>query len=553
MRVLIIEDDPLFAEILEIFLAEKRCETIIANDLIGAKEQLLLSTFDFILLDNHLPDGDGIDFVSYIKKHLYQVPVMMITAEDDQSIMSRAFSKGADDFLIKPISVDLLWQKIQRCREQFDKEAELTLKTARLEKLINQQEQEEKLARYVYEHVASLESSEVECVDTYIQSSSSFNGDVFICDTAPNGNRFVILADATGHGLAAAISILPLVATIRAMIRKGLTLAHIIHEANKKLNKELPDDKFVALIGVEVNFHKQVLQLFNGGMPDVISLNTDRTLQRYASTSMALGILESEDFDPALITLETASIRNLFFYSDGLIEQPNPTGDPFGMKRLLDIFTNYDYKEPMVNRIASEFSKFNNNAELLDDLSMCDLQVEALMKRHLYEKQKVVGTKHGKITATLEIEGGLIANTDIVGCLDSIMRSADMVGDLRQRAFTVFAELVSNGLDHGILDLDSKLKSDIAGFAEYIQLKEERLENIGKNEKLTMTFAYSPETSELDFEILDSGKGFDINKLNDVDDSALSGRGIALIKKLCKSVDVVSPGNKTVVNLKRDM
>ncbi len=552
MRVLIIEDDSLFAEILETSLGEKQCETIVADHLQAAKDQLLGAPFDFILLDNHLPDGDGINFVSFIKSLKYQVPVMMVTAEDNQIVMSEAFDKGADDFLIKPISVDLLWQKIQRCRANYDKEAEIIRNTISLEKLINQQKQEEHLARYVYEHVAASTETETDCVDTYIQSSSSFNGDVFICGTAPNGNRFVILADATGHGLAAAICILPLVATIRAMIRKGLTLAHILHEANKKLNTELPDDKFVALIGVEINFHMQELQLFNGGMPDIIALRTDKSILQYPSKSMALGILDPEDFDPAIITLKTGPIRNLFFYSDGIIEQPGPDGDAFGMHRLLDIFERYDYKESLVSRIVNEFTVFNNMAELLDDLSMCDLQVEALVESHLFEKKKEVPSSIGKITATLDIEGMLIANTDIVGCLDSIMRSAGMVGDLRQRAFTVFAELVSNGLDHGILDLDSNLKNDFAGFADYLQLKEERLENIGENDKLSMKFAYSPNTDEIDFEILDTGKGFDIFKEKELDDNALSGRGIELIRKLCNTVDVVSPGNKTLVNLKRD-
>ncbi|MEQ3660666.1 MAG: SpoIIE family protein phosphatase [Glaciecola sp.] len=553
MRILIIEDDPLFAEILQVFLEEKGCKTIVADHLQAGKDQLLISAFDFILLDNHLPDGDGINFVPFIKELPYKLPVMIITAEDNQIVISEAFDKGADDFLIKPISVDLLWHKINRCRGLYDKEEEVIQKTARLEKLLNQQEQEESLARYVYEHVAASLVSESECIDTYIQSSSSFNGDVFICDTAPNGNRFVILADATGHGLAAAISILPLVATIRAMIRKGLSLAHIVHEANKKLAVELPDDKFVALIGVEINFHRQHLQLFNGGMPDVLALKTNKELEFYPSTSMALGILDPEDFDPAIVTIHTGAIRNLFFFSDGLIEQPNPLGDLFGMDRLIDILTRYDSKEPLVSRVVNEFTVFNDLGELVDDLSMCDLQVEALMDKHLYDdKKKMLAATAGKITASIEIEGGLIASADIVGCLDSLMRNVDMVGDLRQKAFTVFAELISNGLDHGILDLDSKLKNDFAGFAEYIEMKEERLANIDEKEKLSMKLAFTPDTGEIEFDITDSGNGFDMNKDKDVDEDALSGRGLELINKLCTNVEVIAPGNKTKVNLKRD-
>lgn len=552
MRILIIEDDALFGEILQTFLDEKGCNTLIAESIASAKVHLKASVFDFVLLDNHLPDGDGINFIPFIKDLGYLLPLMMITGEDNQIVMSDAFDKGADDFLIKPISVDLLWKKIERCRGLYDKEANLERQTKRLEKLVNQQEQEEQLARYVYEHVAATLAGETECVDTYIQSSSSFNGDVFICETAPNGNRFVILADATGHGLAAAISILPLVATIRAMIRKGLSLAHIVHEANKKLHVELPDDKFVALIGVEVNFHHQSIHLFNGGMPDVLAIKSDKSIESYVSTSMALGILDPEDFDPAIKTIDTGPINNLFFFSDGLIEQPNLLGDPFGMDRLMTILENYDYKEPIKSRVVNEFTVFNEMQELLDDLSMCDLQVRKLMDKHLYDERKENIIDHGRIVANIEIEGGLVANADIVGCLDSVMRNVDMVGDLRQRAFTVFAELISNGLDHGILDLDSNLKNDFAGFAEYLQLKEERLENVPENANLGMKFVFTPSTNEIEFEITDSGKGYDMNKVDDINDEKLSGRGIELINKLCTNVEVFAPGNKTKVNLKRD-
>ncbi|GBL04436.1 SpoIIE family protein phosphatase [Glaciecola sp. KUL10] len=552
MRILIIEDDALFGEILQTFLDEKGCNTLIAESIASAKVHLKASVFDFVLLDNHLPDGDGINFIPFIKDLGYLLPLMMITGEDNQIVMSDAFDKGADDFLIKPISVDLLWKKIERCRGLYDKEANLERQTKRLEKLVNQQEQEEQLARYVYEHVAATLAGETECVDTYIQSSSSFNGDVFICETAPNGNRFVILADATGHGLAAAISILPLVATIRAMIRKGLSLAHIVHEANKKLHVELPDDKFVALIGVEVNFHHQSIHLFNGGMPDVLAIKSDKSIESYVSTSMALGILDPEDFDPAIKTIDTGPINNLFFFSDGLIEQPNLLGDPFGMDRLMTILQNYDYKEPIKSRVVNEFTVFNEMQELLDDLSMCDLQVRKLMDKHLYDERKENIIDHGRIVANIEIEGGLVANADIVGCLDSVMRNVDMVGDLRQRAFTVFAELISNGLDHGILDLDSNLKNDFAGFAEYLQLKEERLENVPENANLGMKFVFTPSTNEIEFEITDSGKGYDMNKVDDINDEKLSGRGIELINKLCTNVEVFAPGNKTKVNLKRD-
>lgn len=554
MRILIIEDDSLFAEILQTFIEEKNCSTIVAENLASAKQQLASSVFHFVLLDNHLPDGDGISFIEVVKAtSSVPVPVMMITGDDNQIIMYEALERGADDFLMKPLSLDLLWQKILRVHSYYEKEHKLALQAKSLEALLNKQEREEQLARYVYEHVASKIQGDTDCVDTYIQSSSSFNGDVFICESSPTGNLFVILADATGHGLSAAISILPLLTTLRAMIRKGLTLPHIVHEANTKLCKELPDDKFVALIGVEINFHQKNLLLFNGGMPDVISIKHDKSLERIRSTSMALGIIEPEDFDPNIITLETHPIKNLFFFSDGLIEQQNLFNEEFGMARVMEILEKRNNNEPLVSRVVNFFTVFNEMNELQDDLSICDINVDALIDKYTYDVKPNRVKKSGNIIASFELSGGLIAETDLIGIFDGLMRSIDVVGDLRQKAFTVFAELISNALDHGILGLDSKLKNDFSGFADYLALKEKRLANMKSDDKLNMTFSFDPNTEEMAFSIKDSGEGYELKSTSVMDDTKLSGRGLALINKLCKQIDVHPPGNSTSVILKRDI
>ncbi len=554
MRILIIEDDCLFAEMLRTFVVDKGGTAVLASSLAAAKTLISSSIFEFVLLDNHLPDGDGLDFIPTLRKIAkVPVPIMMITADDNQNVICQAFDKGADDFLVKPLSVDLLWQKLQRMHAIYKKEAQLEEQTKSLAQLLNKQEQEEKLARYVYEHVSSTMQTQTDYIDTYLQSSSAFNGDVFICDTSPNGNQFVILADATGHGLSAAISIIPLVTTIKAMIRKGLSLPHIIHEANTKLCKELPDDKFVTLIGVEVNFNKKTLQLFNGGMPDVVSLHYDKSLKRIPSTSLALGIMEPEDFEPGILTIEIQSIRNLFFFSDGLTEQHNPSGQEFGMKRVMKVLKDWDYKEPLLSLMINHFTVFNEMNELQDDLSICDVQIGALIEQHsianIFDKSK----KSGRVFASVELEGHLIADTDIIGIFDGLMRCVDVVGDLRQKAFTVFAELISNAVDHGVLDLDSTLKTDYAGFAEYFALKEERLAIMEEHHKLSMTFSFEPKVQEMRFSIQDSGTGYNHTLKSDMQDTALSGRGISLINKICKHVDVQLPGNCTSVILKREL
>lgn len=556
MRILIVEDDSLFAEILQTFVEDKKCKSIIADTIKTAKDLLRASTFDFVLLDNHLPDGDGINNIDVFKDLSESpLPIMMITGDDNQNVMAEAFAKGVDDFIIKPLSLDLLWSKMERVHTLYEKEAKLEEQAKSLELLLNNQAREEELARYVYEHISSSLIVETKHVETYLNSSSVFNGDVFICDSAPNGNRFVILADATGHGLSAAICILPLVGTMKAMIRKGLSLAHIIHETNKKLGKELPDDKFVALIGIEINFHTKNLSIFSGGMPDIIAVSRDRTIERLPSTSMALGIMDPEDFDPAIKELDAHPYINLLFFSDGLIEQQNILGEEFGMDRAIEVVNNYDFdsSEGLLSNMINHFTVFNELNDLQDDLSLCDLQIDQLLESHQESNQDDSSKRTGKLFASVVIEGGLLAETDLIGIFDSLMRCADVVGDLRQKAFTVFAELISNALDHGILDLDSGLKNDIEGFAEYIALKEERLGSLKDENKLDMSMTFCPRTETLSFSIVDSGSGYDFTVSSEMKDSALSGRGMPLINKLCKQVDVQAPGNNTSVTLIRDI
>lgn len=556
MHILVVEDDSLFAEIIDTFLSSNECvvEVDIANTLTVAKKKIKETEYDFILLDNNLPDGSGISVIKYFKQHCKtHTPIMMITADENQTVMVEAFESGIDDFLVKPLSLDLLWQKLLRVHNNFQKARKLGEQTKRLESMLNQQKQEEALARYMYEHLSANLQQDSDHITTYLQSSSAFNGDFFICDTAPNGNKLIFLADATGHGLSAAISIIPLINTMKAMLRKGLPLAHIIHEANKKMCSDLPDDKFVAVIGLEINPHDQSIDIFNGGMPDIIALNEDKSLTHYPSTSMSLGIMEAEDFDPGISTIAASNIRNLFFFSDGLIEQENNNGEPFGMARLLDILNNWDYEEHLVSRVVNYFTVFNELLELQDDLSLCDVQVaDILASPEQNQKQQAV-KKTGSIIASLTMKGEVIAATDIIAIFDALMQAVDMVGDLRQRAFTVFAELVSNALDHGILDLDSDLKNDIAGFADYIELKEKRLANMLDTDKLEMTLEYQPETEEIAFSIKDSGKGYDARSTSSKNELALSGRGMPLINKLCKQVEVIAPGNFTSITLKREM
>lgn len=109
-KALIVEDEGEMGLLLNIFLDEKDFELDYVKNLLSAQEYLEKEQPAVVILDNKLPDGFGVDFISYIKKKYPQIKVVMIsgfaTARDV------AIENGAEAFLEKPFTRELLYQTI---------------------------------------------------------------------------------------------------------------------------------------------------------------------------------------------------------------------------------------------------------------------------------------------------------------------------------------------------------------------------------------------------------------------------------------------------------
>jgi len=105
---LIIDDEPDIRELLEITLNRMDVNSMSAEDLNGAKELLEKHQFNICLTDMRLPDGDGVEFVSYIQEHYSQMPIAVITAHGNMESAIQALKSGAYDFLTKPVDLELL-------------------------------------------------------------------------------------------------------------------------------------------------------------------------------------------------------------------------------------------------------------------------------------------------------------------------------------------------------------------------------------------------------------------------------------------------------------
>ncbi|HWG47364.1 MAG TPA: response regulator [Gemmataceae bacterium] len=105
-RILIADDDPLGAELLEVYLSDSDCEVRTASD--GEQALHIVASWhpDLILLDVMMPRISGFEVCKRLRgdSTTHDIAILMITALDQPSDMERAVEAGTDDFLSKPIN-----------------------------------------------------------------------------------------------------------------------------------------------------------------------------------------------------------------------------------------------------------------------------------------------------------------------------------------------------------------------------------------------------------------------------------------------------------------
>ncbi len=112
-KALIVDDETDICYLLGNILKQKNIQTVFAGSVAEADRMLKSSSyFYYVFLDNHLPDGYGIDQIKRWKKEFPLTHVIMITAHDSFEERKKAVSDGADSFISKPFSKEVIFKTI---------------------------------------------------------------------------------------------------------------------------------------------------------------------------------------------------------------------------------------------------------------------------------------------------------------------------------------------------------------------------------------------------------------------------------------------------------
>ena len=113
LKALIVDDEDDVCYLLSAILKHKNLQTTFVSSITEAKKVVMEDMPSIIFLDNHLPDGFGINFIYELKTLYPKAKIVMITAHDTKADKDKAYKEGVDHFIGKPFNREMIFATLE--------------------------------------------------------------------------------------------------------------------------------------------------------------------------------------------------------------------------------------------------------------------------------------------------------------------------------------------------------------------------------------------------------------------------------------------------------
>lgn len=340
MRILYVEDDEDIRQLMQRLLGRVAGEVIVAQNGRQGLEFYKQFNPDLVVSDVQMPEMDGLSMASAIKAINRDTPVILTTALNETEYLLQAIEIGIDGYVLKPIRNNLLLEALNKGASTLYYRRELESKNQELQHYYDAAEREHEMIEQLMEHSIRNENLHDPLLHVWAAPATNFSGDLLTAQRAPNGDLYIILADATGHGLAAAVHLLPLSRIFYQMAGKCLSISSMLLEMNNLIREQSTVDHFVAATLVRVDISSHAIEIWNGGNPPAVWLACDgMILNTFKSTNLALGIVDNSIMGTSTVTIPWQADAQLLLFSDGISEAENAGGKPLGLDTLITCVT----------------------------------------------------------------------------------------------------------------------------------------------------------------------------------------------------------------------
>jgi serine phosphatase RsbU (regulator of sigma subunit) len=209
--------------------------------------------------------------------------------------------------------------------------------------------------------------------------------DFFVLDERKVG---FVIADATGHGIGAALIATTARSALRALLHQRraeeLNLADILLQLNELAESDFNDDKFITLFIGIYDAERRTLHYASAGHNPPMLVHRQRSgeIEHLDATGLPLGMFPGMTYDAAEITdLEPGDL--MLVMTDGVNEASNASGEQFGLDRVEQLMRDGNWQSPkeLINRIGEQLEGFTGDRPREDDITMVCVRCEALAEQ----------------------------------------------------------------------------------------------------------------------------------------------------------------------------
>ncbi|MBI5330942.1 MAG: fused response regulator/phosphatase [Betaproteobacteria bacterium] len=557
LKILIADDSPTNRKQLETVVRHLGHVPILACDGQEAVDKFRDESPDLVFMDVMMPGMDGMTAVKHIRamQGSKWSPIVFFSALDRMQDMVRGLEEGGDDYVVKPASLQLLRAKINGYARLLSLQKMNYQYTEELENWRDEARTQVRLGAHVMARLTDADGLRDSLVRYFNIPTDAFSGDLLCARRAPDEVLHVMLADAAGHGLSAALAALPITQIFYSMTAKGFPIASIAEELNRRLKAILPADLFVAATLAAVDVRSQTVEVWNGGNPDALFMNTAGEItMRWPSRHPPLGILPEAVFSGLTETIGFHEPGDLVMCSDGLVEAEDPADVWFGLEGVARVFAQTPHTEGQ-RFVALRTAVLDHMAERpnRDDLSCMMVSLPVERRQAVRFSAKSAAVYQGPVSDwRLELSYGEteLRYLDVVPHVLGFISQVQILKAHQGALFLILTELFNNALDHGLLGLDSSIKSSENGFELFLQERAQRLAQL-QDGRIELSFLLHQDGNQslLDLSVTDTGPGFDFQgtlaaELQEDNDHRPYGRGLRLLRNLCAELRYYGMGNK---------
>lgn len=195
-------------------------------------------------------------------------------------------------------------------------------------------------------------------------------GDFFNYFALPDGRVALLIGDVSGKGVAAALLMANVQATLRARLAVNGDLAKLFSQLDREIAETTPPETYFTLFAGVLDSSSREFRWVNAGHNTQYLLRGDGSLRRMASSGRPIGLLPGSQYQESVIDL--GSDGSIFLYTDGLVEAENDEGTEFGETRLEETLSREraSTSDAILARVEEAVRRHRGNRDNHDDATM---------------------------------------------------------------------------------------------------------------------------------------------------------------------------------------